>query len=126
MIHRLDPRSAGQHDRIQQIIESLKKADSEEVVRDRRLSNRRPFVRPVLVALGRDRAEEIQTVSNNLSQTGIGLVHDVEMRVGRIGVLTILRLHDEPVRIRAAVRWCQPFCGVWFASGWQFLIEEPN
>ncbi len=110
--------------RIQQIIESLRKAESDEAIRDRRSAERTPFVRPVLITLGRDKHTEIQATSNNLSQTGIGLIHDVELQVGRIGVLTIHRLHEKPVQLRADVRWCQPFCGSWFVSGWRFIVEE--
>ncbi len=116
----------GNHDRIQQIIESLRKAESDEAIRERRSAERRPFVRPVLITLGRDKHTEIQATSNNLSQTGIGLIHDVELQVGRIGVLTIHRLHEDPVQIRADVRWCLPFCGSWFVSGWRFIVEERN
>ena len=114
----------GKHNRIQQIIESLRKAESDETIHDRRSAGRRPFVRPVVITLGRDKHTEIRTTSNSLSQTGIGLIHDVEFQVGRTGVLTIYRLHEDPVRIRAEVRWCQPFCRTWFASGWRFIVEE--
>jgi len=114
----------GTHDRIQQIIESLRKAERDEVIREQRSAGRRPFVRPVLITLGRDKHTEIHATSNNLSQTGIGLIHDVELQVGRIGVLTIHRLHEKPVQLRADVRWCQPFCGSWYVSGWRFIVEE--
>jgi len=83
-------------------------------------------VRPVLITFGRDKQTKIQTTSNNLSETGIGLIHDVELQVGRIGVLTMYRLHEDSVKIRAEVRWRQPFCGSWFASGWRFIVEECN
>ena len=116
----------GEHYCIEQIIESLRKAESDEAIRERRSAERRPFVRPVLITLGRDKHTEIQATSNNLSQTGIGLIHDVELQVGRIGVLTIHRLHEDPVQIRADVRWCQPFCGSWFVSGWRFIVEDHN
>ena len=114
------------HNRIQQILESLRRAESEEVIRDRRLADRRPFVRPVVITLGREQRTVIQATSNNLSKTGIGLVHEEELREGRIGVLTIYRLHEDPVRVRADVRWCQPFCGLWHTSGWRFLAEESH
>ena len=114
----------GTRNGIQQIIESLRKAESAEVLRDRRSAGRTPFVRPVLITLGRDQHTQIQTTSNNLSTTGISLIHDVELQVGRTGVLTIHRLHEDPVKIRAHVRWCQPFCGSWFTSGWQFIVVE--
>ena len=120
----LESTSVGKHNGIQQIIDSLRKADSEEVIRDRRSGERTPFVRPVLITLGRDKHTEIQATSSNLSQTGIGLIHDVELQVGRIGVLTIHRLHEDPIHIRADVRWCRPFCGSWFSSGWRLIVEE--
>ncbi len=114
----------GKDDRIQQILESLRKADSAEANRERRSADRRPLVRPVLISLGRDKQTLIQATSNNLSRNGIGLIHDVELQVGRIGVLTIHRLHEDPIHIRADVRWCRPFCGSWFASGWRLIVEE--
>lgn len=116
----------GKQYHIQQIIENLQKAESDETIRERRSADRRPFVRPILITLGRYKHTEIQATSINLSQTGISLIHDVELQVGRIGVLTIHRLHEDPVQIRADVRWCQPFCGSWFVSGWRFIAEEHN
>jgi hypothetical protein len=116
----------GKHKGIQQIVGSLRKEESAKAIRERRSTGRVSFVRPVLITLGRDKHTEIQTTSNNLSQNGISLIHDVELQVGRIGVLTIHRLHEDPVQIRADVRWCQPFCGSWFASGWRFIVEERN
>lgn len=116
----------GKQDRVQQILASFRKAESEEATRDRRSAERTPFVRPVLITLGRDKHTVIHATSNNLSRTGIGLIHDIELRVGRMGVLTIYRLHEDPLQIRADVRWCQPFCGTWFASGWRFIVEERN
>ncbi len=120
----LDHRGVGKHGRLQQILQSLRKAESDEASRDRRSSERTPFVRPVLITLGRDERVEIQATSNNLSPTGICLIHDIELQVGRMGVLTIYRLREEPVQIRADARWCQPFCGSWFTSGWRFIAEE--
>ena len=122
----LECSQVGEHYCIEQKIEILLKAESDETRRERRLADRRPFVRPILITLGRDKHTEIQATSINLSQTGIGLTHDVELQVGRIGVLTIHRLHEDPVQIRAGVRWCQPFCGSWFVSGWRFIAEEHN
>jgi hypothetical protein len=116
----------GKHKGIQQIVGSLRKEESAKAIRERRSTGRVSFVRPVIITLGRDKHTEIQTTSNNLSQNGISLIHDVELQVGRIGVLTIHRLHEDPVQIRADVRWCQPFCGSWFASGWRFIVEERN
>jgi hypothetical protein len=117
---------AGKPNRIQQILESLRKAESDAAIRDRRSAERTPFVRPVLITLGRDKHTKIQATSSNLSQTGICLIHDVELQVRRMGVLTIYRLHDDPIQIRADVRWCQPFCGSWFVTGWRFIAEERN
>ena len=112
------------HGSIQQIIDRLRKAERDHVSRERRSSERTPFVRPVLISLGRDKQTEIRATSNNLSQTGICLIHDVELQVRRMGVLTIYRLHEAPVQVRADVRWCQTFCGLWFVSGWRFIAEE--
>jgi hypothetical protein len=110
--------------RLNQMIESLRKAEKDEAIRERRTAERLPFVRPVLITIGRDRQTQIKATSKDLSQTGMGLIHDAALDVGRMGVLTIYRLHDEPLMIRAECRWCQPFCKSWFVSGWRFLVEE--
>ncbi len=110
--------------RIRQIIERLQKAEKAELIRERRNAERLTFVRPVIITTGRDRQTQIKATSKDLSQTGMGLIHDVGLEVGRIGVLTIYRLHDDPLMIRAECRWCQTFCKSWFVSGWRFLVEE--
>ena len=112
--------------RVRQILESLRRAESDAVMRDRRAAQRTPFVRPVVITLGRDQQAEIRATSSNLSQMGLCLITDVELQTGRTGVLTIHRLHGSPLRVRADVRWCQPFCGSWFVSGWRFIAEEPD
>ena len=114
----------GRPNRIPQILESLRKAESAEAIRERRSAERTPFVRPVIITLGREKQTEIQATSRDLSRTGICLIHDVELQVGRMGGLTIHRLHEDPVQIRADVRWCQSFCGLWFLSGWRLIVEE--
>ena len=110
--------------RISQMIESLRKADKDEAIRERRTAERLPFVRPALITIGRDKQTHIKATSKDLSHTGMGLIHEDALEVGRIGVLTIYRLHEEPLMIRAECRWCQPFCKSWFVSGWRFLVEE--
>ena len=112
--------------RTRQLLESLRKAESDAVGRERRAAQRTPFVRPVVIRLGREQQEEIQATSSNLSQMGISLIHDAPLQPGRSGVLTIHRLHGSPTRVRAEVRWCEPFCGKWIVSGWRFIAEEPN
>ena len=112
--------------RIRRLLESMRKSESDAVVRERRAAQRTPFVRPVEITLGRQQQAEIQATSSNLSQMGICMIHDVPLETGRTGVLTIHRLHGPPTRVRAEVRWCQPFCDSWYASGWRFIAEEPN
>ena len=110
--------------RINQIIESLRKAERAEANHGRRAAQRLPFVRPVIITVGRDKQTQIKATSKDLSQTGMGVIHEVGLEVGRIGVVTIYRLHDDPLMIRAECRWCQTFCKSWFVSGWRFLAEE--
>ena len=110
--------------RIKQIIESLRKAEKDEATRERRTAERLTFIRPVVITTGRDRQTHVKATSKDLSHTGMGLIHDVAFEVGRIGVLKIYRLHDDPLLIRAECRWCQPYCQSWFVSGWRFLVEE--
>ena len=112
--------------RIRQLLERLRKAESDAVMRERRAAQRTPFVRPVRITLGRESHTDIEAVSSNLSQMGICLVHDVELQAGRTGILTINRLQGPVTRVRAEVRWCTAYCGSWFLSGWRFIAEEPG
>ncbi len=107
-----------------QILESLRKAECDEAINERRSTERTPFVHPVHISLGRDIKTEIQATSKNLSRTGICLIHDVELRVGRIGELTIYCPDGDFVQVRADVRWCQTYCGSWFISGWRFSADQ--
>ena len=112
--------SIKEKNRIKRIVEDLRKAEKAESIRDRRSSERVAFVHPVLISIGRDKNNETKATSKDLSSTGIGLMHDVPFEVGRIGVLKVFRLHDDPLLIRAECRWCKPFCQSWFVSGWRF------
>ena len=93
-------------------------------MRERRAAERQPFVRPVEIALGRNRDVVMKAMSNTISHLGIGVVHDVPIDVGRIAVLTILRMHETPLRVRAECRWCNEYSSQWYASGWKFIAEE--
>ena len=95
-----------------------------QATRERRTAERLTSIRPVVITTGRDRKTHVKATSKDLSHTGMGLIHDVAFEVGRIGVLKIYRLHDDPLLIRAECRWCQPYCQSWFVSGWRFLVEE--
>jgi hypothetical protein len=109
---------------ITQIIESLRKEEQAGAVSERRAAQRFPFVRPVQIKLGRGQEPEIEATSRDLSDLGIGLIHDVEVEVGRMGVLTIHRQNGSPLVLRADCRWCQTFCRSWFMSGWRFSAVE--
>lgn len=122
----LERPSVETHNRIHQILEDLRKAETNQAMRERRSADRTHFVRPVVITLGRNKQTEILATSKDLSRTDICLIHDVELQTGRIGVLTIHRLNEDPVQIRADVRWCQSFCRSWFISGWRFIVEERN
>jgi hypothetical protein len=86
-------------------------------LRDRRQAIRYPFFRRVSVRL-----PGISTVafSREISTTGIGLLHDMELPPGEIE-LAIPSRRGFSIRVRTRILWCQPCGEGWFISGGQFV-----
>lgn len=102
-------------------IERLLRESLDKKLRSPRAQPRQAFVRPVTVYIGRDPGELLRAFSQDLSQEGIGLITDVAWEAGRVATLEIHSLFGPPVRLRAEVRWCEPFGTGWYISGWHFL-----
>lgn len=88
----------------------------DEDKRDRRTEVRYPFFRSVeLEVEGRRHAAFSREISND----GMGLLHNVELPPGDVEV-TILSRRGHSVHIRVRIHWCRPCGQGWFISGGRF------
>ena len=90
-------------------IERLLRENQAQSLRDRRAQQRQSFARPVTLYVGRDLNEPMQAFSRDLSNEGLALLTEVSWEIGRVATLDIHALSGPPVRLRAEVRWCEPF-----------------
>ena len=86
---------------------------------ERRTEPRHPFVRPVVITVGRDPGT--QAFSKDLSKQGIGVVTDQEYPERTIAVLTIHSTTSHPVHLKCELRWSDPFGKGWYLTGWKFI-----
>ena len=105
-------------------IQQLMKEHEAELLRERRSADRKPFVRPIVIATGRDHDSVHHGFSRDISQIGIGMVTRDEWEEGTHAILTIHSLAKRVVRVSAEVRWCQTYGEGWYLSGWRFLDER--
>lgn len=105
-------------------IQQLMKEHEAELLRERRSADRKPFVRPVIIATGRDHDTLHDGFSRDMSKIGIGMVTRAEWTMGTHAILTIHSLAKRVVRVSAEVRWCQAYGDGWYLSGWKFLSDD--
>ena len=105
-------------------IQLLLKENESELLKERRSTDRKPFVRPVVIATGRNHEKLVDAFSRDISLIGIGLVSPSNLPPGTLAVLTIHSLGRQVVRVTAEVRWCQAYGDGWFLSGWSFMGES--
>lgn len=104
-------------------IQQLMKEHEAELLRERRSADRKPFVRPVVIATGRNHETLHEGFSRDISQIGIGMVTRTQWTMGTHAMLTIHSLTKRVARVSAEVRWCQEYGEGWYLSGWRFLGE---
>ncbi len=102
-------------------IERLIRENQAQILRDRRAQQRQPFARPVTLYIGRNLNEPWRAFSRDLSHEGLSLISELSWEVGRVATVDIHALSGPPVRLRAEVRWSEPFGKGWYLSGWHFL-----
>ena len=84
----------------------------------RRNEVRHPFFRPVTIRT--TEGVEIAALSRNISETGIGLIHDRDLRPTNV-LLMITSRSGKQVQVAARIRWCRLIGDQWFISGGEFL-----
>ena len=94
--------------------------DSRNDLPDRRNEDRRPFFRPVSITLRGAEVEKLSAFSREISNTGIGLLHNLEVKPGET-VITIYNGDANPVYMRARILWCKAAGEGWYLSAAQFI-----
>ena len=89
----------------------------DEAKRHRRSEVRYPFFRPVTLQF---ESRRHAAFSREISASGIGLLHNVEVPPGEVEV-TIPSRRGHEVRMRTRILWCRPCGAGWFISGGRFI-----
>ena len=105
------------------IVVELLKENEKELLQERRSVDRKPFVRPVVIAAGRNREQIHDGFSRDISPMGIGIVSQVEWAEQTCAIIQIHTIRGKRVTLRACVRWTRPYGDGWFLTGWNFLDE---
>ncbi len=96
-------------------------ADAREAAEEQRKEKRQPFFGPAVVVV--EESGERRSYScfcRDISPSGIGLLHNMELKTGEI-VVKVVRKSGTEVRFRSVLLWCRPCGEGWFISGARFL-----
>ncbi|MGD9648528.1 MAG: PilZ domain-containing protein [Pirellulales bacterium] len=99
---------------IAELIAEAREADQQE----RRQTVRYPFFRPVTVRT--DMFRKHSAFTREISTDGIGLLHRVEFRLGKVDVL-VPNSGGTTARLRVHILWCKPCGEGWYISGGRFI-----
>jgi hypothetical protein len=86
--------------------------------REDRWGIRYPFFRAVSIAM--DCGHQYSAFSRDISASGIGLLHNVDLPTGDVDI-HITSGRGYAVRVRTRISWCQSCGEGWFISGGQFV-----
>jgi hypothetical protein len=86
--------------------------------KDRRCDVRHAFFRPVSIEV--DDGHQYSAFSREISASGIGLIHNVELPDGDVEI-TISSEQGYSIRVRINIMWCQPCGEGWYISGGKFV-----
>jgi hypothetical protein len=95
--------------------------------REDRWGIRYPFFRAVSIAT--DEREVHAAFSRDISASGIGLLHQIDLPLGAVDI-SITSARGYSVQVRTRIVWCQCCGGDWYISGGQFVaiptVSEPS
>jgi hypothetical protein len=98
------------------IYQLLVEAQSKEN-KDRRRDVRYAFFRPVTIEV--DDGHRYSAFSREISASGIGLIHNVELPEGEVEI-TVSSEQGYSIRVRTKIVWCQSCGEGWYISGGRF------
>lgn len=107
----------------EEIYDLMAQARSDDQM-DRRGAARYPFFRPVTLASAGGDLGPHHAFTRELSRTGLGLLHSVQLTPG---VFTVSIHHDDGRRtsLPTELLWCRPCGEGWYLSGGKFVLPEP-
>ncbi len=85
--------------------------------KDRRRDVRYAFFRPVSIEV--DDGHRYSAFSREISASGIGLIHNVELPEGEVEI-TVSSEQGYSIRVRTKIVWCQSCGEGWYISGGRF------
>jgi hypothetical protein len=86
--------------------------------KDRRRDVRYAFFRPVAIDV--DEGHRYSAFSREISSSGIGLIHNVELSNGEVEI-TVSSESGYSIRVRTKIMWCRPCGEGWYISGGKFV-----
>jgi hypothetical protein len=117
--------TSAQKPNLQEIVYELL-ADAREAAEEQRKEKRQPFFGPAIVVV--EESGERRSYSSfcrDISPTGIGLLHNMELKTGEV-VVKVVRKSGTEVCFRSVLLWCRPCGKGWFVSGARFLDLAPE
>jgi len=85
---------------------------------DRRVEVRYAFFRPVSIDM--DGGRRYSAFTREISETGIGLIHNMDLADGEVEI-SIRSDLGYSIRVRTEMLWCQACGEGWYISGGRFL-----
>lgn len=85
---------------------------------DRRAEVRYAFFRPVSIEM--DDGHKYSAFTREISETGIGLIHNMDLQEGEVEV----SIHSDcgyAIRVRTQIMWCHSCGEGWYISGGRFV-----
>jgi hypothetical protein len=101
---------------IRELIRQAQKNDR----RDRAASERYSFFRPVSIKTASGR--RYSAFSREISEVGIGLLHDMALASGQT-VCEIISPDGTPTTLTLNIIWCEPCGEGWYISGGEFVTD---
>ena len=90
---------------------------------ERRTEPRHPFTRPVYIYVQREAG--VLAFAKDMSKQGIGIITNLNLKVGTIAVLKIHSTSHTPVHLKCEIRWSDEFGKGWYLTGWKFISVAP-
>ncbi len=88
-----------------------------DAAHDRRLDTRLPFFRPVSIKT--PEGNQYSAFSREISASGIGLIHNVQLDDGKVELIIPTR-QEQWIHVEATILWCESCGEGWYVSGGQF------
>ena len=90
---------------------------------DRRTEQRVPYFAPVAIHLADAPGVSLSAFSKDISLSGIGLVHVMPVKAGRVQIALTLP-SGRTVKLPTEIMWCRHHGNGWYTSGGRF-VEQP-